>query len=424
MNWIDRTRAWLNRPFAHLGAGRQAAHAAPAASAPAAPAPGEVAWADGLFFGAVPVARWNPDALVGQRGFATYREMLHDEQIRALLALKQAAIGGRSWRFRLVRDDARQRRCAAFLRFVLEEQLCGTFRQALADLLSSQAFGFSLLEKVYAPVVWRGRTHWGLRALKLRPPETFAFEVDAHGNRTALHQTQGPRTVALPPERFIHHVNKPHADAQYGESDLRECYRHWWAKEHVLKFWNVYLERMAAGFIHGRVKGQLTPTEREELQRAMRNINVRSSVVTPANVELDVVSAPTTDAFERAVAARDRAISRALLVPNLLGFTEPGQVGSYSQSRTQLETFLLVLSGIAESVADTLNEQLFRELARWNFGLNDPPLFTFEPLTPEQRRDLARAWETAVRSGTVTATGHDEARVRELLGFPAAEAHA
>jgi len=398
---------------------RLAALPAPDAPSADAPRPGEVAWADGLFFGTVPLQRWNPDELVWRRGYGVYGRMLHDDQIRALVALKQAVVTGRGWRFHLARDDAAQRRCAAFFRFVLEKQLAGSFQQALGHLLTSQVYGFSLVEKVYAPVRWRGRTRWGLSALKLRPPETFTFEVDAHGNRTGLWQQQGPRRARLAPGRFLHHVNRPEVHPQYGESDLRACHRHWWAKENILGFWNIYLERMAAGFVHGRINGPLSAVEREELKRVMQHLNTQTSIITPGSVELEMVSAPSTDAFERAVAARDKAMAKALLVPNLLGFSEPGQTGSYSQSRTQLETFFLVLGSVADALADTLNEQLFRELARWNFGLDDPPLFAFEPLTTDQRREFAKAWLEAVRGGTVTPSRLDEAFVRELLGFPA-----
>jgi hypothetical protein len=437
VTWIERTTARLRRALLPRPAGPLARFAVASAGSrptvpttmpvpatmPAPPRPGEppeLAWSDTLFLGPGPREQANPDALLWQRGHDVYRRMLHDDQIRALVSLKQGAIASRGWRFRLAGDDARQQRCAEFLRFLLEKTLAGSFTQALEALLSSHVFGFSLVEKVYTPVRWNGRAYWGLAALKLRPPESFTFEVDAHGNRSGLWQQQGARRARLEPGRFIHHVYRPEIHAQYGESALRACFRHWWDKRRILENWNTYLERMAGGFIHARTVGPLNLPDREELKRVMEHINARSSVLTPGGVELSLVNAPSTDAFERAVAARDKAMARALLVPNLLGLSEQGQVGSYSQSRTQLETFFLVLSAMAESVADTLNEQLFRELARWNFGLEDPPLFEFEPLTVQQRREVAEAWLHAVRGGTVHPTPQDERYLRELLGFPAA----
>ena len=118
------------------------------------------------------------------------------------------------------------------------------------------------------------------------------------------------------------------------------------------------------------------------------------------------------------MAARDKAIAKALLVPNLLGFSEQGRVGSFSQSKTQLETFFFVLNSIAESVADVLNEQLFRELGRWNFGLAEPPAFAFDPLTDGQKAEFARTWMEAVTRGSVENTPEDEAHTRALLHYP------
>jgi phage gp29-like protein len=382
---------------------------------------GEIAWADGLFFGAVPLERWNPDALQARHGTRIYRRMTEDDQIKALLAFKCAAVISRPWSFRLPQDAPEQRQCEAFFRFVLGQQLRGTFGQALADLMTSQVFGFSVVEKVYQAVAWQGQERWGLGALKLRPAASFTLAMDAHGNLTELVQQQGAKAVSLPPERFIRHVNKPEVHPHYGESDLKACHRHWFAKENILKFWNVYLERMASGFVHGKIAGTVSPKEQQELRRALENLSVRTSVITPASVDLRLVTAPHTDAFERAVAARDKAMARALLVPNLLGFSEQGQAGSYAQSRTQLEAFLYVVNALADSLADTLNEQLFRELALWNFGLADPPRFAFDPFTEDQKRAIAREWRDAVTAGTVHAAEQDERRTRELLGYPAGE---
>ncbi len=375
----------------------------------------EIAWAERSFFQQQPSVSWHPEMGEGW-GSGIYRRVMKDDQIRALLGLKQAVITSRSWRFETNTDE--QKIAADFFHTMMEKHLCGSFHQAMGDILTSHVFGFSLLEKTFQSVIWQGQYRWSLRSLKLRPAETFRFEVDKYGNTTKLIQQQGVKEVQLPLRRFIHHVNKPEENLQYGESDLRECYRHWWAKENIFKFWNIYLERMASGFVHGRISGAISSQDRESLKQAMQNLSGRTSIITPANVELEMINAPSTDAFERAIAARDKAIAKALLVPNLLGFSEQGQTGGYSQSRIQLETFFFVLNGIAESVADVLNEQLFRELSWWNFGLVEYPRFSFAPLTEQQRQDTVARWKDAVTSGLVTPSTEDESRIRELLGFP------
>lgn len=408
MNPIGKTLFFLKKPW-----GKSSIPAEKAG-----PEPGEIAWADGLFFAHAPLEKWNPDALIWQRGYALYGKMLADDQIRALVSLKQSVVIARRWHFQVQDDSEAQNACRDYFQYLLKDHLEGTFSGVLRALLTSQTYGFSLLEKVYVPLIWRGATHWGLRALKSKPVETFSFETDAFGNRTGLLQDQGGKKKSLPPEKFVHHVNQPEIHPWYGESDLKACHRHWWSKENILKLWNIYLERMAAGFVHGRINGPLSNTERDELKKVMQNLNTRTSVITPGSVELKMISAPSTDAFERAVLARDRAMAKALLVPNLLGLSESGSTGSFAQSRTQLETFFFVLNSLAESLADTLNEQLFSELGWWNFGLKNPPRFVFDPLTQDQRRELAGAWQKAVSAGVVEQTPQDRKRTRELLDYP------
>jgi len=405
-NTLNRLGGWIARPF----------RAIPSTEPHAGQ--GELAWSEGLFFGRVPLERWNPDDLITRHGYAIYRKMMTDDQVSALVSLKQSVITGRPWQIQTQDDSPAQVQCAAFFQSMLENQLTGTFQQTLRELLSSQVYGFSVLEKIFQPQEFNGQKLWAVQQLKLRPAESFTFQTDHHGNLTTLLQEQGGKRVELPRERFVLHVTRPEVHPQYGESDLRPCHRHWWAKSNILSFWNVYLERMAAGFVHGRVTGQMSPGEREELRQVMRNLNSQTSIITPGSVELQMVTAPSTDAFERAVAMRDKAMARALLVPNLLGFAEQGSTGSYSQSRTQLETFFLVMNGLADSIADTLNEQLLRDLAYWNFGLNDAPRFVFDPLSEGQRREFARAWSEVVGRGAVTNTPVDESRTRDLLGYP------
>jgi len=61
----------------------------------------------------------------------------------------------------------------------------------------------------------------------------------------------------------------------------------------------------------------------------------------PENVDLNSINPLRTDAFEKAIQGYDKAIAKAILVPNLLGFSEQGQTGAYSQSQTQLTAFFL-----------------------------------------------------------------------------------
>ncbi|MDH4225854.1 MAG: hypothetical protein OEW12_09430, partial [Deltaproteobacteria bacterium] len=145
------------------------------------PSQGDIAWADGSFFGRQPMEKWNPDDLIARRGYGVLRKMVQDDQIRALLRLKTAMITSRGYHFSHSQTSAPHQECARFFEFMVSRLLEGSFSSALAQMLSSQTAGFSVTEKIYTPCDWQGRTLWGVNRLKTRPASTFVFETDPHG---------------------------------------------------------------------------------------------------------------------------------------------------------------------------------------------------------------------------------------------------
>ncbi len=402
----------------------QSAAPQPKASQPAAPeahATGEAAVSDTLWgpgFQAYGQGeRYNPDLLVRLKGWGVYERMLRDDQIAACLSLVNAAVSSRAWTFDIT-DQAAQGPALDFLRFNLGHVLCGNVRQLFDQLLSARIFGFALVEKVYGTVDWQGRPYWALTAFKLRPAWSFTFRTDPYGNVQSLVQNQGGAQVELDPQRFVHFVNQAEFDPYYGRSALIPAYEHWWSKTNVLKFWNIYLERMASGFLHGKKGGPLSPGENASLQQALANVQAASSLLTPDTVSLQYVTPPNTTAFHDREGSLNRSIARALLIPMHLGFTDQGSTGSHAQASAQVDVFFWWLDSLCTALEDTINEQIIRELVAWNFGAVQPPRFRFERRTPEQRRQIAKAWVETVAAGVVTHTPEDEMRLRQLLEMP------
>ena len=368
---------------------------------------------------------FNPDQLIAWKGAEVYRRMLRDPQVKAVFRLVCNIILSRGWRFELTEDDARQQEMREFFEWNLQQRLRGTWKQAMREVLMAKAYGYSVSEKLYASDTWQGRTRWVLDAMKGRPWNTFRFELDAHGNLTGLRQEVGGRRVELDPRKFVLHVHQPELDAVFGEGDLRAAYRAYWEKDVITKLWNIYMERMAGGFHVARPNDLgvgLSPAEKSQLQDVLKTIQGMTAAMLPAGYDLEVVHGPTTDAYERAVSQRNLEIAKSLLTPPLLGFSEQQRVGALSQSQTQWEVFLAAIEFDGDALADVLNEQVFRELARWNFGSDAFPRFRFDPYTEAQKREIAKVWGEAVQSGTVQNTLDDENRVRDLLGFDEREA--
>ena len=396
----------------------------PIRSAVPEPQTGEIAWSVESFLLGLQgtFSSYNPDQLVHQQGADIYRKMLRDPQVKAAFNMVSSMLTSRSWRFDVNPDEpeAEQQHIQEFFEHNLSHVLSGTFRQLLRTILLSKAHGYSVTEKVYEVVPWQGKDYWMLKAAKMKPFQSFTFEQDEFNNVSALIQEQLGRIQNMDRRKFIIHVSYPELDPVWGESDLRAAYRAYWEKDVIQKLWNIYLERLM-GFLvlkPNDMGAALSNTERGELQNILKRATSGSSMILPSGFDLDTVQAPASDAFERAIEQKNKEISKALLMPNLLGLGEQGSTGSYAQSSTQKDVFLESILEQSDRLADTLNEQLFTELAWWNFGTVSFPRFSFERWTEDQKRKVVEAWTLAVEKGVVVNTFEDEAVTRSMLDYP------
>lgn len=358
----------------------------------------------------------NPDTLMGRKGHKVYRRMMLDDQVKAVMNFRRSAVLSRPYFFDVQEDNAEHQKQADFYEFALDA-VEGSFNDAMWGMLSSEINGFSLSEINWKALEYEG-PKWGIRTLKLRPFNTIEFKVDDHGNITEINQDVGNSVIVIPSDKAIYIVSQPDISPVYGESQLRACYREWWAKDTIIKLRNIWLERFASGFIYATVKAGLSAEQITKLKTLMNNIQARIAAIVPEGVELNHFQAENTDAYEKAIAQCDKGIAKSLLVPNLLGLSEQGQTGSYSQSRTQFDSFLWVIGQLTERLEEAINEQLIKQLALYNFGTDDFPRFKFRPHTDEQIAAIAEIWGNLIQKGAVTQSDTDENYLRELMGFP------
>jgi SPP1 gp7 family putative phage head morphogenesis protein len=304
------------------------------------------------------------------------------------------------------------------------EQLEGSFFDALNGIMTAVPFGFSMTEKVQQDIEVDGKTWVGIKRLALKPFDTFMYKPDEYGNIVSCIQRFEGYEQNIDMDRFIHYVQNSDVDAHYGQSELREAYRAWFSKDMAIRFWNIYLERYAGGFLKiepdAGVRINTGTPEHTALVNLLTNLSVKTGVLLPAGVKAELVYPATTDAYERAIAAHDKSIAKALLVPNLLGITEQGSTGSYSQSQTQLEAFMWTLEAEAGRLEEVLNEKLFKPLGELNFGAGPYPRFRFKPLSEAMKMQIIKTWIELVKASAVTSTDADEDHIRELLDFPEA----
>jgi len=366
--------------------------------------------------------RYNPDGLIGRRGWDIYRKMLTDDQVKAVQTFFKHASLARGFTWVVDEDSPQadlQREFAAWAE-AMARAMRGTFTDKLFAMQSAHDYGFAMLEKVYEPWQWKGKTWWAVVDLKLKPFSSFSFKGDEFGNIDQVRQEISGDEVGIDLSKFIHYVNRPDIDPHYGESDLKDIYRAWWSKDVVIKLMNLYLERMAGGFAAAEIQpeAQLSAEQRTNLENVLSNLQGGTGIIFPPGVTGKFVFPSSTDAYEKAIALYDKAMSKGLLMPNLLGLSEQGQTGSYSQSTNQLEVFFFVLDARSARLADAVTEQMWAPLAEWNFGLTDLPAWVPSRYTASQKLELAKTWGQLAQQKVVIPDTGSEDHLRDLLAFP------
>lgn len=374
-----------------------------------------ISFKEGFFASQQKFERLNQDALLKRRGIGVYSRMLADDQVSAAFNLIASSITAREWRFEGDNEEVK-----AYFIDMIENKYKGEWTTVIENLLYGLIFGFMLLEKIFTIEEFQGKDYWMITELKTRPLNSFSFESDKFANIINLLQDQGKeKKVKLDLEKFLYYVYQPVFDPHYGRSILFPAYRHYWAKDNILKFWNIFLERAAVGFIHGKIDGELTPTTKSNLEKSLSNLSASSYILTPNNVELEYVDNRDMSAFERAIDSKDRAISRSMLVPSTIGITPQDSTGTVSQTEVHFEeVFFHWVKRIAGQVSDVLNDQLFRPLSILNFGEENPPTFEFDELLDDQKRKISKSWSELIKAGAVTATIKDENHTRKLMNYP------
>ncbi len=387
----------------------------------------DAAWSeDSALYGPGDFEKYNPDDLIGRKGFGIYRKMMMDEQVKAVVKFKRDAITSRDYFFELdfdkhgISEEEASRRIE--INNAILNQMKGSFLDVLNNIMSSMYNGFSMNEKVFKLIDYDSTTWWGLQAIKIKPFDTFYFKPDDYGNIIRLVQRISGRDQTLNLGKFIHFLHNPDVDEHYGQSELREAYRAWFSKDKIIKFRNIWLERHAGGFrwMQPKAGESITPGSPVyvQMQDVLRRTQTGTSAIFPSSVEFNV-SYPTNQVgFKEAIQDNDLAIARALLVPNLLGITPAGQTGSFAQSDTQLDAFFWTIDADTGRLEDALNEQLFDELNQINFGDDAVPRFRFKPLSEKKKMELVGTWKELIDAGAVKHSESDEKHLRELLSFP------
>jgi phage gp29-like protein len=369
---------------------------------------------------------YNPDDIIGKKGVRKYTEMARDEQIKAAMLAKQFSVIAPGWEVvpsahekQSEKDDAED--VADFVEQNFND-MAGSFDTKLIEMLSALIYGYSVAEKVFWLIDYgdyEGRV--GLKELKFRNPEGFDFDMDPYGNLYPDGVLQAQRR--LPAEKFVIYSYRKKFSNYYGDSDLRECYRPWWAKDNVIKFMMITLERYGEPTWVFNASGGLSGETKSLLENFMRDIQSKSGLILPDTIQADPKS-PATDAGRTYIPVLeylDGLIRGALGLPSLIGAsTSEKEVGSLARSQTQFDLWVTLMEYIRHDVEANLNEQVIKPLVDMNFEVLDGlyPVFRFKALTEDQKTKQFEEYLKGLSGKALTKTREDENFFRERLEMP------
>jgi len=404
------------------------------------PVRGEVAHSDPrrLFPGSDKFSTFNPSKLVGAKGLDVFDEMRRDDQVKAALAFKKHACIATGWTVTSPEGKPEDWEVTKFAKWVLEnldphEIGSATLDGDMYEMLGALDYGFSITEKIWAPIVdgeFAGLV--GLKALKTRSPHHITFAQDEYGNLAddGIIQATNGRFVGgkMPRSKFVLFSYQSQFGNPYGTSDLEAAYFPWWTKYNAIKWLAMLLERFGIPPIFGLyTPGQYVGTTTvEDLKKVFTNFQAATNAIIPRpNKDAlefwspSEAGANATRVFIPALDYLNNAISRAVLMPNLIGMTSDQSQGSYARARVHFDVFLLVVESIRKDLATVMNHQIVRPMLDLNFpGLKEYPRWAFLPLTDDLRIGLLNQWGVLVDKMVVTPQEEDEKHIRKLVQFP------
>ena len=383
----------------------------------------------GLFSG-VGFTPYNPSHLVTRKGLSIFDSMRKDEQVKAAMGFKKHAVLSSGWEIVSPEGQPHDWEVKEFVKWNLSEFIDSTLEDSLLGVLTAIDYGYSISELIWEK---NSNTDYGdricLKAIKNKRPHEFDFKVDEYGNlqKDGIIQRSYLQDLSLPVDKFVIFSYEKEFGNHYGKSDLESAYRAWWIKDNAYKWFAMMLERLGIPPIFALydpsayTKEQLTDlkTVISRLQAATTGIIPKGRGENSLEFWNPELAGESTDVFTKAFERFDMDITRALLMPGLLGASIDHTQGSFARSNVHFKMFMLSIDYLRSCLANiVIQEQIVRRLVDLNYAVKEYPTFRFLPIQGEVRTELLTAYITAVEKGIIKNQAHDEIHLRKELGFP------
>lgn len=358
----------------------------------------------------------NPDDLVGLQGLETYDKMQKDSQVQACLTIKKSSVLCRGWEICPdKKDGARGIEVAEFCKYALDS-ISGSMYDVLQNICDALAKGYSL-QNITWQVVASGKHagKWIPKYIKSKDPDDFDFQLDEYKNITGVVHT--PTQKVLPLRNFVVYTYNGKYANPYGTSDLRACYKNWWSKDFLSRFWNIYLEKYGSPTVKGKYPRGASAKLKSEFLAVLGKIQQQSAVAIPADCEAELLETirQGDTGYKHAVDHHNREIAKAVLNSTMIVETG-GNIGSFALAKVHLDVLRMCLQGLKRDLEETVMlEQILRPLVLFNFGPDVPvPSFSLGALEDREFETATRGMKNLVECGVIDPA---DPAIREYVGL-------
>lgn len=358
----------------------------------------------------------------------TFRKMIYeDSQVSAAFNFLVMSTLAKGWEFNYDgKDEDLKEEMTTLIKRSFEkinrnQGIRGGINLAIREMMTSIWAGFSVTE-----VVWGYDEQLKAQLptkLKTLPPETIKFNSDKKlGNLKEVWQfpydvyTSGlfrtTEHVSLPLDRLLIWSYRKDFGNKYGRSDLKQCYKYWYIKDFVLKFWSIFIERYGKPLIWGKTRASRMKAMRDQL----KHIHTKTDFVVELEDALDILETKHEgEQFKELIAYCDKMIMTGFLVPSMV--INPPEKGARALGDTMMKAFGWRIGDIQKDI-----EFMINTLIMWIINFNYPenkieayPKFKFRPLTQYDTMKMAQAIQLLVNAKVIHPL---EKWIRDYLTMP------
>ncbi|OYV99459.1 MAG: hypothetical protein B7Z62_00215 [Deltaproteobacteria bacterium 37-65-8] len=358
----------------------------------------------------------NPDDLVGLKGLEVYETMCHNAQVSACLSIKRASVLSRGWDICARKEDGSSGEEIALFCSRAFEWMEGSVFEVLDNVCDALAKGYSIQSMVWG-VIDRGKCAGKMAPVYVssKDPGEWNFLVNDYRRMTGLIHT--PTDTRYGRADFVVYVNRGKYGNPYGESDLRNAYRHWWSVDFLERFWNLYMEKFGSPTVKGSYKRGTTAAAKSLFLSALTAVQSKSAVIFPDDMKVELLETIRQGeaGFRLACEYHNKQMAKAILNQTLV--TDDGSgVGSFALAKVHLDVLRMCLRGLKVGLEESvMTEQVVRRLVEVNYGYDAPvPVFSLGPLEDREIEPLSRSAKNMVDAQIVA---NDDPWLREFLGI-------